>query len=221
MPIFHKKINFLDTSGWLEINTNRLFEFKDKFDFAVEWGPTNKTLTDCSKFNLIEVSKKRLVYKLKQYLYFAYAGTLCAGLFLLYFWATLFLQHIIFPFVIAYMVACAAFVAGCCALYKDTKPKCFDLSLGYYWNAHSGPFTDFESKTNFMLNRIYTIQLIKRIGIGPMQADQCYEIVLVLRDKMRIHIMDYLAGKQAKDDAQKLANMIGVPLWDATDMYKD
>ena len=64
------------------------------------------------------------------------------------------------------------------------------------------------------LSEIHALQVLSEYCRGNKSSYTSYELNLVLHDASRINIMDHGDPKSLRADARKLADFLGVPLWD-------
>jgi hypothetical protein len=100
-------------------------------------------------------------------------------------------------------------------------PRFFDLEKGWYW-ASRKPVGVLDAAGSNQhgtpLKEIYALQIIGFSHPGGYRGGgRSYELNLVLSNADRIHVVDHSALKRLRRDATRLAELLNVPLWDATD----
>jgi hypothetical protein len=111
--------------------------------------------------------------------------------------------------------------AGGVMLYFSTSPVVFDKRKGFFWKGRKAPYEsgDWRNlKGCARLGEIYALQLIAERVSGKDRSYYSYEINLVLKDGSRINVVDHGKKSKIQEDAKALAEFLGKPLWDATDM---
>jgi hypothetical protein len=108
---------------------------------------------------------------------------------------------------------------GAGMFYFGTKPIIFDKQQGYFYKGRHAPSVtsyNVRGKNHISLNQIHAIQLISEFCRGNKSSYYSYELNLVLQDASRMNVVDHGKLSRIQKDAQKLAEFLGVPLWDAT-----
>jgi len=109
-------------------------------------------------------------------------------------------------------------VVGLTMLIVGTTPIVFDRLNGYFWRGRKQPsYTpEASAKANSVeLGKIHALQIISEYCRGDKSSYYSYELNLVLRDGERINVVDHGNKRRLQNDAQTLANFLGVPVWDA------
>lgn len=108
-------------------------------------------------------------------------------------------------------------------MYVMGKPRVFDKWAGMYWKGHKKPdllykADDKDKKNAAMLRDIYAIQLLREYVRSDKSSYYSYELNLILKNGSRINVIDH--GKQSEiiEDARKLGNFLGKPVWNAFDL---
>lgn len=108
---------------------------------------------------------------------------------------------------------------GLLMLYLFALPRVFDTFYGFYYKGWKRPVdnmrTDAKKKTTD-LNQVEAIQVLRERVRGKNSSYYSYEINLVLNDASRINITDHGNKTAIVEDAQTLAQSLGVPLWDGS-----
>lgn len=108
--------------------------------------------------------------------------------------------------------------AGAGMWWYMSRPRVFDMQDLWYWRGKRP--TDRNAveacKHAAPLDRVHAIQFISEHCRGDDSSYYSYEINLVLHDAARVNVIDHGNLKHIRKDAQTIANLIGVPVWDAT-----
>jgi len=114
----------------------------------------------------------------------------------------------------------AAFAAAGGALWWTmSTPTIFDKKRGYYCKGRKRPEAIFDRsklKNYAELERIHALQLIAEQVSGKNKSYLSFELNLVLIDGTRLNVTDHGSHTGIREDARKLAEFLGKPLWDAT-----
>ena len=109
---------------------------------------------------------------------------------------------------------------GVALLYYGGRKIVFDRRRGYFWKGHKAPDLyrpGAGSKSAVALGDIHALQIISEFCRGSKGSSYySYELNLVLEDASRINVVDHGAINKLRDDADKLAQFLGKPVWDAT-----
>jgi hypothetical protein len=103
----------------------------------------------------------------------------------------------------------------------------FDRDIGYFWQGvGSGPRdarAAASHKSAIPLAEVYAVQILPE-RVSQSRHDHrdasyiSYELNLVRRDGSRVHVVDHAGGGQIRRDAEQIAALLGVPLWDACEV---
>ncbi len=215
---FAKAIQFAATG-----NANRVAALLDQLDDPVsrktDWTPASEGGANFRTHHLVEISPLRLELK-PNHQGLVLSGLIgLVGLFsLAVFFAPLTgatgqrsLVWILLPFGLLW---CGVAILMCWYLYR---PQVFDLQEQWYWRGKrpkSREAIEACSKSA-PLDRVHAIQIITKV---PHRSNNYFshEVNLVLRDGTRVNVLDHGDLKHIRKDAQKIANLIGVPVWDAS-----
>jgi hypothetical protein len=107
---------------------------------------------------------------------------------------------------------------GIGGIIKSISPIVFDRTNGYFWKGRKNPTEEFDLTTRkacVQLGRIHALQIISEYCRGNKNSYYSYELNLVLDDAERINVVDHGNLNKLRDDAQALAEFLGVPVWDA------
>ena len=121
--------------------------------------------------------------------------------------------------VIGIMAFGSIFVLAGVAMLYFPKPRVFDKQLGWFWAGSkklSGEQELSLLKKSARLNEIAAIQIISERLSGKNSSYTSWEINLVSHDAQRLNVMDHGNKRSIQEDAQKLGEFLGVPVWENT-----
>jgi hypothetical protein len=107
-------------------------------------------------------------------------------------------------------------LAGGALLYFGTAPIVFDTRQGCFWKGRQRPEQAIDKRLlkNFArLEEIHALQIISEYCSGK-NSFYSYELNLVLKDGKRLNVVDHGNLASLREDANKLAQFLGRPLWD-------
>ena len=131
---------------------------------------------------------------------------------------TFFIEEQPFPFI---LIGLVFFGAGCVMLYSSKIPVVFDKRKNFFWKGRKTPTPGEnwrERKNCVRLGEIYAVQVLAELVSGKNNSYYSYEINLILKDSSRLNVVDHGDKEKAQEDAQELADFLGKPLWDASEM---
>lgn len=109
---------------------------------------------------------------------------------------------------------------GFSGISEAQKKIVIDKKRGLCWRGKSAKT---PSKNQMPLNSAYAIQLLKEKCTSSSSGSStrrhtyfAYELNFILNTSQRIHIIDTGDYAVAKQQAEKVAEYLGVPLWDST-----
>jgi hypothetical protein len=102
-----------------------------------------------------------------------------------------------------------------------TAPVTFDLDSGYFWKGRINPNNVFDiesrAKEYALIKDIHALQILSEYCSGGKNSSYySYELNLVLKDGARKNVVDHGNIKKLREDAEKLADFLNVPVWDIT-----
>ncbi len=121
----------------------------------------------------------------------------------------------LFPILLGFLFA----IMGGLLLYYGTKPIVFEKGSGYFWKGRKNPETVYNinaRKNCTKLKEIYALQIISELVRGDKSSYYSYELNLVLNDGSRINVIDHGKIEKIREDAEKLSQFLGKPVWDAS-----
>ena len=98
-----------------------------------------------------------------------------------------------------------------------TAPIVFDKGNGYFWKGRKSPQDVIEIsslKKCIQLDQIHAIQLVSEYIHTSKSSFYSYELNLVLEDARRMTVVDHGNLKRLREDAGKLSEFLGKPIWD-------
>lgn len=104
-------------------------------------------------------------------------------------------------------------------LYFGTAPMVFVKRRGEYWKGRVAPYeagSHRALKHYADLDRIHALQIISEHCRSKNSSYYSYELNLVLDDATRMNVIDHGSLDQMRLDAERLAVLLGKPVWDAT-----
>ena len=119
----------------------------------------------------------------------------------------------IIPFIFGLIFATIGFF-----MYRSmTSPIVFDKTLGHFWKGRKSPrevFNIDSIKVHTKLDQIHAIQILSEYCHTDKSHYYSYELNLILKDSSRINVIDHGNLKTLREDANTLADFLGVPIWD-------
>lgn len=198
--------------------------FRNPLAEKVSWKPQKSGGSNFKNFKLVLNDSRSLVYKPTIFSYIFSGLFLIAPLsyfFIFYFNDTSNIgeQFLRFPFVliIPIFIGVSIFLG-----YNMLRPQGFNKQLGYHYKSFKKPTSQREvtkSKKWTKLDDVQAIQIIKERVKSKNSSYNSYELNLVLKDASRINVVDHSKYEQIKEDARVIADFIGIPYWDAVNMY--
>ncbi len=198
--------------------------FNHPLALKVSWEPQKRGGNNFKNVKLVTKDSRTIVYVPTTMAYFFSGLFLFAPfLYFLFFYITDSQvgvdQFLKFPFVLIILVFIGASLF---AAYKTLKPHGFSKQLGYHYKSFKKPTSQREvpdSKYWTKLDDVQAIQIIKERVKTKNSSYSSYELNLVLKDASRVNVIDHSQLDQIKEDARVIADFIGIPYWDAVNMY--
>ena len=119
-------------------------------------------------------------------------------------------------------------VAGVYGLYRYFVPIVFDRRINAFWKDWKSPLKVIQTtelKAFAPLTDIHALQIIRESceqrdssSSGSRRSERfySYELNLVLNNTSRINVTDHGDLPRLQEDAKRLSDFLGKPLWDAT-----
>lgn len=100
--------------------------------------------------------------------------------------------------------------------YSQMRPIVFDKQAGFLWKGRKPQmFTNEPTARYVWLELIHALQIIAEYVSGK-NSFYSFELNLVLQNGNRINVIDHGNRRRVAEDAEALAEFLGVPVWDAT-----
>jgi len=200
--------------------------FDDPLAMSVQWTPIKGGGSNFGTHTFIENGANRVSFK----------ATLSAKIFSFVFIATglaiplisitpslsgqnesaIAISHILFPLLFGVVFT----GVGIFMLRSYMKPVVFDKMTGYFWKGWKEPKpyngSGEQSGDAVRLNEIHAIQIISEYISGDKKSYYSYELNLVLKNSERVNVIDHGNRNKIIEDANKLGNFLGKPVWNAT-----
>jgi hypothetical protein len=196
--------------------------FNDPVADKTSWSPLKRGGASFSTHCLTEVGAQRLEFKAARgakafYLLFFFIGV---GVLVLFTFTLLEKGISNFGFEDLFLLFFGSVfgTVGACIYHFGTKPIVFDKQSGYFWKGKRSPervINHDSIKTLAKLDDIHAFQLISEYCSGDDSSYYSYELNLIRKDSTRINVVDHGKLDKIREDAQKLANFLEKPLWDA------
>lgn len=198
--------------------------FRNPLAEKVSWEPKKGGGSNFKNRKLILKDSRTLVYKPTVFSY------IFSGLFIIgpiAFFCVSFIinknsfgeQFLELPFILMPLlfIGVAGFIA-----YNTLQPQGFSKQLGYHYKSFKKPTSQREvpdTKKWTKLDDVQAIQIIKERVKTKNSSYTSYELNLVLTDASRVNVVDHSKYDQIKEDARVISDFIGIPYWDAINMY--
>jgi hypothetical protein len=196
--------------------------FNDPLALQTEWTPAKGGGANFRTHKLVEIHADRLEFKASVIARLFYLTFFLAGLgILIGFLAPLFsakTSSFDFELIIPLIVGFVFTSLGAFMLYFGTQPVVFDRRNGFFWKGRTAPDEVLrqERLKNFAkIDQVHAIQLLSEYCRGNKSSYYSYEINLVLKDGGRINVVDHGNAAKIRQDAEKIADFIKKPVWDA------
>jgi hypothetical protein len=112
-------------------------------------------------------------------------------------------------------------VAGVWMYRSFSRPRVFDMQDLWFWRGKRPDSRDSveDCKKSAPLDQVHAIQIVAELCRGSRNSGSyySYEINLVLHDGSRVNVVDHGNLKHIRKDARKIADLIGVSVWDAAE----
>lgn len=118
-----------------------------------------------------------------------------------------------------FLVAGVVFTGAGIILYRSlSRPRVFDMQDLWYWRGKRPEHREAVEQCvdSAPLDEVHAIQILHEECQAKEATFSSYEINLVLHDGRRVNVVDHGALSHIRRDARSIADLIGVPVWDAT-----
>ena len=205
-------------------------QFQDSLAEQTQWTPTAKISVNIQSHRLIQSEPMRMEFRTTVTTYildcfFCVAGTAIIG-----FTVFINLQNsdpvLTNDAIFGSLLGLFFLISGASALKIHSNPAVFDKQIGYFWKGNKQVDMyqyrpGVRSKYSVALSDIHALQLISKFVPGSQDASSycVFELNLVLADAQRINVIAHGYLKIVREDADKLARFLGIPIWDAIQEY--
>ena len=185
---------------------NKITE-NDEIANKTEWSSYKKGGANFKTVVLNQKENGDMEIKPSRWLYFAvYVGSFVMSIHLAIPIAQKFgAGYFVLPIIIGPVVACV--------ILKNMNRKYFDSSIGKYY---IGKYATSKCVVDFA--DVYALQIIRKKCYYRNNRYYSYEINMVLNTGNRYNIMDHGNLNKIKENAQTIADILGVKLWDLSDV---
>lgn len=198
-------------------------KFGDEVAMKTEWSPLKGGGSNFQTHKLVEINYNRFEFK----------STLGAKIFSLIFLTVGIAMPVIFgmnmiqtradlftsDFLFILLFGLIFTAVGGWMFYSFAKPVIFDKTMGLYWKGWKSPeryLVKTEEKNSIRISKIHAIQIIPELVRSDNKSYVSYELNLVLRDGSRMNVVDHGNPLKLRDDSEKLAEFLDVPVWDVS-----
>ncbi len=194
-------------------------QFDDPVAKKTKWQPLKLGGTNFKTSTLIEKSPSVYRYQL------SFGGLAFIGVFALIGVITLLIGMYLFFFKdenagIFLFIFGSIFAAAAYFMFRTMgMPKVFDSNLNIFWIGYKQPsFSGNQSNKQQIIyfSNIYALQILSERIKSDNGSFKSYEINLVMNDATRFNVVDHGNYAQIRVDAELLAEMIAIPIWDAS-----
>ena len=195
-------------------------KFGDPLALTIEWSPNRSGGTNFRTHKLVEVDFSRVEFKaaIGAILFYALFFFIGLGMGIAFSIENKIIEEFSFESILPVLFSLIFLLAGGLMFWFGTTPIIFDKQVGYFWKGRKSPQDAPEPgsiKTVTLLEDIHALQLLSEYVRGNKSSYYSYEINLVLKDGKRITVIDHGNLKRIREDAQKLSQFLGKPVWDA------
>lgn len=182
----------------------------DPVALRTSWAPAKTGGFSARGSELVEVSSKRVEFQATE------ANRLLGIIFLAVGIGILLFAPDHWPGILKTLAVLVFFSVGGVFTYQAQRKIVFDTDSGEFLSQHP------LNTERFPLSDIYAIQLLTEVvrnrgGVdGSSFHYRSHEINLVLKSGKRVNVADHGDLEAIRADADRLANFLGVPVWDIT-----
>ncbi|NTV13257.1 MAG: hypothetical protein HGA96_04915 [Desulfobulbaceae bacterium] len=194
----------------------------DPVALQTAWTPAKGGGANFCTHRLVSVDHSRLEFKATAGAVVFYLIFLLAGLGMMYFFLSAAFRTggalgLTFAALMPLLIGLIFALVGGVMLYFGTAPIVFDTRQGCFWKGRKSPENTFDKgslKVYSRLDEIHALQIISEYCSGNKSSYYSYELNLVLKDGQRLNVVDHGNLARLREDAGKLAQFLGRPLWD-------
>ncbi len=196
--------------------------FNDPIAMQTQWTPAKSGGTNIRTHKLVEVEVNRIEFKAAAGAKVFYAIFMLMGLGTMIAFPlagsgtgeSSFDTEMLLPMAFGFVF----FLVGCSMFWFGTRPIVFDKFRNAFWKGRKGP-DDVGDRSELKyyadLQNIHALQIISEYVHSNKSSYYSYELNLVLKDGRRINVIDHGNLKKLREDAQRLSQFLGKPVWDA------
>ena len=195
--------------------------FADPVADGTEWGPAKRGGSNFRTHKLVYFGGQRVEFK-------GSVGGIIFGLIFLLAGVGAIVGFSIFmstsenlefemPMIIPYIFGTIFMLVGFFIYRFMTAPIVFDKDQGFFWKGRKNPrevFNIDSIKVHAELEQIHAIQILSEYCHTDKSHYYSYELNLILKDSSRINVIDHGNLNKLREDANILAEFLGVPVWD-------
>ncbi|MCK4981148.1 MAG: hypothetical protein KAS62_12180 [Candidatus Delongbacteria bacterium] len=195
--------------------------FSDPIADNTEWGPAKKGGSNFRTHKLIGLGGQRIEFK-------GTVGGIVFGVIFMLFGIGAIVGFSIFmstsesfefewAMIIPYLFGTIFTLVGWFMYRYMTAPIVFDKDLSLFWKGRKSPrevFNIDSIKVHAELDQIHAIQVLSEYCHTDKSHYYSYELNLVLKDSNRINVIDHGNLNKLREDANTVAEFLGVPIWD-------
>lgn len=200
----------------LQVDRSR---FNDPLAEQIQWTPAKGGGANFRTHALREVSMHRLEFRMSPggmifNMIFLLSGLGTMVFFGLRYHSDMPVSELLLPLLFGLVFA----LVGGGMLFFSARPIVFDKELGWFWKGYKKPSLSGgakQPKISMPLHRIHALQILAEYVRSDKSSYYSYELNLVNRDGTRINVVDHGNYERLREDAQKLSDFLGAPIWDA------
>ncbi|WP_299682561.1 hypothetical protein [uncultured Dokdonia sp.] len=195
--------------------------FQDPLADKTAWHPQARGGANFKTRKLKEISSSELHYKGSVGgLLFALVFTIMPSIFVVFFFSGGFFEtegetKYFFLFILVFPAV------GFYLMYIHLRPVIFDKRIGYFYKSFKKPVNSFQrtnKKNQIELDTIAALQIISEYIRSKNSSYTSYELNFVFEDGERYNVIDHAKYESIQKEAVIIAEFLGVPLWDATNL---
>jgi hypothetical protein len=185
--------------------------FGDPLALRVDWGPASRGGEGMRTHRLKAVGRDRIEFRMAIGPFLLSFLVLLLGVSITYYGVSHREDHRWWMQILAGLV----FFGAGTTLLVSHRPAVFDRRIGWFYRGRR-PTLPREGSV-VLLSHIHALQILGEVCSGAKGGSyRSYEINIVLNDGTRHNVIDHGALSKIRVDAARLAQFLGVPVWDAT-----
>jgi hypothetical protein len=195
-------------------------KFNDPLALTIEWTPASGGGANFRTHKLVEVEFSRVEFKaaIGARLFYALFFFVGLGMGIAFTVENKIFEDFSLEAIAPVLFSLIFVIVGGLLYYFGTSPIVFDKQRGYFWKGRKSPQDVYDKasiKKIASLGDIHAIQLVSEYIRGSKSSYYSYELNLVLKDGKRITVIDHGNLNRLREDAKKLSEFLGKPVWDA------